>query len=265
MLIYDFPDAYDLFFTPKFRQDCKNFYKNVFSEKKIINALDCSVGSGQMAVPLAELGYSITGTDISSSMIRKARQNFAEQGLTANLSVLDYHNLSSKFANNFDLVLSTGNSLAHSTNIKQVITEMDKALKPGGMLYIDSRNWDLILQRKQRFYLYNPLIRDKGRINYLEVWDYNKDGSMTVNYMYSEEVENKIVSKRQFYAIYHPFTFASLKQILTELGYQNLQIKKLGDANITDLEQIDWYAITAIKTANKVKESKTKKLWNFKK
>jgi ubiquinone/menaquinone biosynthesis C-methylase UbiE len=249
MRFYDFPDVYDLFFTEQFHADCLKFFKELFAKKKYKDFLDCSVGTGQMAIPLAQIGYSVTGTDINAKMIKKATQNFARNKLFANLSVCDFAELKSKLKTEFDVVMCSGNSLGHAPNeqILNVIRSMDAVVRPGGMLYIDSKNWDNILNKKQRFYLFNPIIRDRGRVNYIQVWDYRKNGSIVFNYLIFEEVDNKIVSKRQFYEIYHPFNLKLITDYLAELNYTNINICKLGDTSVTDIDKIDWYALTAEK------------------
>lgn len=254
MRFYDFPDAYDLFFTDNFQNDCVAFYKDIFGKKKYKDMFDCSVGTGQMLIPLAKMGYNTAGSDVNINMIKKANQNFASKNLISNLSVCDFRYLKEKIKREFDCVLCTGNSLGHIKNedIQTVINSMDSILRPGGMIYIDSKNWNNILQRKQRFYLFNPLIRDRGRVNYVQVWDYAKDGSVLFNYLIFEEVDNKIVSKRQFYEIYYPFDIALVVSQLEALNYQNIHICKLGDYAYTNLEKIDWYAITAEKPIEEI-------------
>ncbi|MCB5249837.1 MAG: methyltransferase domain-containing protein [Candidatus Cloacimonadales bacterium] len=249
MKYYDFPELYDLFYSDAFEEECLNFYKVIFAKKKFQEVLDCSVGTGKMLLPMAKLGYSCTGSDINQNMIRQAKINFAKENMIGQFILSDYNELSKNIKRNFDCVMCTGNSLAHAKNeqLENVISQMDKMLRPGGTLYIDSRNWDNILKRKQRFYLFNPVVRDKGRVNYVQVWDYNKNGSIIFNYLIFEELDNKIVSKRQFYEFYYPFSIETLKQIIEKLNYQNIKVTKLGDSNSIDLEQIDWYALTAEK------------------
>ncbi|MDD3049771.1 MAG: class I SAM-dependent methyltransferase [Candidatus Cloacimonetes bacterium] len=262
MLYYDFPDAYDLFYTESFRKETLDFYQRVFSSHKIRDVIDCTVGSGQMTIPLAKMGYNILGTDLNSHMIRKARDNFSNEGFMPQLVTCNILELSQRINRKFDLVVSTGNSLAHVRNneLEKALHEMDSLLKPGGFLYFDSRNWEAVLRRQQRFYLFNPIIRDKGRVNYLQVWDYNKDDSMTFNFLLSEEIDDKIVSKRQFYVVYYPFTIEQIKSILSEMNYKNIQIFKLGNTDVTDLEKIDWYSLIAEKPIlQPEKKKKTKK------
>ena len=262
MRFYDVPDAYDLFFSENFYNECINFYKEIFAKKKYKDFYDCATGTGQMLIPLAKMGYNTTGSDLNTSMIKKAKINFATKNLMSNLFVCDFRNIREKLKREFDCVMCTGNSIGHVKNdeIYSVIQSMDSVLRPGGMIYIDSKNWDNILQRKQRFYLFNPLIRDRGRVNYIQVWDYLKDNSILFNYLIFEEIESKIVSKRQFYEIYYPFNTELIISSLKELNYQNIHICKLGDYNQTNLEKIDWYTITAEKPIEEViSDSKERK------
>ncbi len=249
MLLYDFPDAYDLFYDASFQTSTRDFYSRFMLKKNIHDVLDCTCGSGQMTMPLAKLGFNVTASDVNRNMMRKARLNFVQNDLMANFVTSDILELETRVKRTFDCVMSTGNSLAHVKNdqLESAIRQMDSVLKPGGTLYIDSRNWDLILERQQRFYLFNPLIRDRGRVNFVQVWDYNPDGSMVFNFLLFEEIENKIVSKRQFYTLYYPFKSEDLRLILEAMGYHSIKFFKLGDPGSNDLSQIDWYAVTAEK------------------
>jgi len=249
MRFYDFPDAYDLFYSDKFQHDCSKFYKELFDKKKLKDIIDCAVGTGQMLIPLAKMGYNVTGTDINPNMIKKCQMNFAHAKLFGNFTICDFRNLQVKIKQDYDCVMCTGNSLAHVKieDIEKVIKSMDSVLRPGGVFYLDSKNWDNILQRKQRFYLFNPLIRDRGRVNYLQVWDYHKSGSVLFNHLITDEIDNKIVSKRQFYEVYYPFSIHLVLDYLKVLNYKNISVCKLGDVLETDLNKIEWYSITAEK------------------
>jgi hypothetical protein len=69
----------------------------------------------------------------------------------------------------------------------------------------------------------------------------------------TEEVENKIVSKRQFYEVYYPFSINLVQDILKEMGYKNVMVCKLGDMSQKDLTKIEWYTITAEKPIEDIK------------
>jgi SAM-dependent methyltransferase len=265
MYFYDCPEAHDLLYSEQYENASFDFFKQAFKDFAIRDVLDCTVGTGMHLIPFAKMGCTVTGTDVNQHMLGQCRKNFAQRNLIPQLHKSDILELSQKVRQKFDAVLSTGNSLGHLKpgQLRKGLQEMDKVLKPGGVLYFDTRNWDLILERKQRFYLFNPILRDKGRVNYLQLWDYNKNGSITTNYLIFEEVENKIVSKRQFYTIYYPFKLDSVYGILKEMNYQNIRLFKFGDNSLTDPLKIDWYCIQAVKPLAQAEPEKPKKKFLF--
>ncbi|PID27876.1 MAG: hypothetical protein CSB55_07445 [Candidatus Cloacimonadota bacterium] len=265
MYFYDCPEAHDLLFTEQYENAEFEFFKQAFKDFPVRNVLDCTVGTGIHLIPFARMGCTVTGTDINRHMLGQCRKNFAKRNLVPQLEKTDILELSKKVSRQFDAVLSTGNSIGHlkPDQLRKGLEEMDKVLKPGGVLYFDSRNWDLILERKQRFYLFNPILRDKGRVNYLQLWDYNKNGSVTTNYLIFEEVENKIVSKRQFYTIYYPFKLEDVYSFLKEMGYDNIRFFKFGDMSVTDPKKTDWYCIQAVKPLKITESEKPKKKFLF--
>lgn len=81
-------------------------------------------------------------------------------------------------------------------------------MKDGGYLYYDMRNWDKILEERNRFYLYNPMFVDDTRVNLIQVWDYNRDDSMTFHLLYTFEEH------------YYPVSRERLLDKLNSMGYR---------------------------------------------
>ena len=150
----------------------------------------------------------------------------------------------------FDCVASTGNSLAYvsNTDVAKALTQMDMLVKPNGCLYFDLRNWDYILRERPRFYPYNPMHKDDVRINLMQVWDYNADGSMIFNLLYTFEKNERIFRKEQFEEHYFPVSRKFLLDTLAALDYQKIDIfpyPAMMDAK--DPETMPWYCILAQK------------------
>ena len=93
------------------------------------------------------------------------------------------------YEKNLDCVASTGNALAYVSNedVLMTLERMDAHVRPGGYLCFDSRNWEKIQREKQRFYLYNPFFHNGTRVNLVQVWDHNPNGSITFNLLYTFE------------------------------------------------------------------------------
>ncbi len=247
--LYKNPDIYDIAYTEKVDEIVMEHYKNVFAGKDIETIHDCSFGTGSLSIVLARMGYKLSGSDISESMLKKAGEKIKEEGLTIKLVQSDFRELTANINDTYDCVMSTGNSLAHVNNadVIKTIYEMSKLVNENGYIYIDSRNWDKIRDTKQRFYYYPPFFRDGERINLVQVWDHNIDGTITFNFLYSFEKDNKILRHEEFAETYHPLSIELIVESLNKLGFGNFEIHNFGNAKIHKLEDMQWYSIIARK------------------
>jgi len=105
------------------------------------SVLDSSCGDGIHAIPLARLGYRLTGSDLSRGMLRQARKRCAEAGVFFPLHALDFRRLERQFSPaSFDAVLALGHSLVHvlsPQHATQALQQMGCVLKPQGLLLVD--------------------------------------------------------------------------------------------------------------------------------
>jgi len=62
--IYDTPILYSQHMDDESQNKFKDFYSSVFSKYKITTIHDCSIGAGGSTLPLAKLGYSVSGSDM---------------------------------------------------------------------------------------------------------------------------------------------------------------------------------------------------------
>ncbi|XP_036338090.1 glycine N-methyltransferase [Rhagoletis pomonella] len=118
----------------------------------------CSVDS----IMLLEEGYDVVSVDASDKMLKyalKERWNRRKEPAfdrwiieEANWLTL-YEDIQPIVGDGFDAVICLGNSFAHlmdnsgdQREHKQAIQNFQKCLKPGGILLIDHRNYDNILE-----------------------------------------------------------------------------------------------------------------------
>ena len=132
--VYDRTDIYDLFDSPKKDAQTLSHWQTVFDGRPIRSALDVSIGTGSLTLPLGQLGVSLYGSDLSGSMLARCRKKADERGIAIDLRQSDFRDLTSHFDRSFDCVMSTGNSLAYVTNneITGVLEQMDALVEPGG-------------------------------------------------------------------------------------------------------------------------------------
>lgn len=248
--LYDRADIYDLLEDDNRFYAYKRHWEKVLGDKEVKTLLDVSIGSGSVTLPLAELGITLSGSDLSESMLKKCREKADRMGYEPELKVCDFREVSKQFGQKFDCVASTGNSLPYVSNedVKKTLEEMDALVKTGGYLYFDMRNWDKILRDRNRFYLYNPFFDGDVRINLIQVWDYHEDETMTFNLLYTFEKDNKVFQKEKFEEHYIPIRQSILKDKLEEMGYTDIQIFAFpAQAELKEIGEADWYSVIAQK------------------
>ena len=248
--LYDFPDIYDERFTDRANQAYKSHYEKMLAGKDIRTVLDCSFGTGNLTFPLAELGYEVSGSDISGSMLEKAREKAAAKGFQIPLTQCAFRELSQHFSTQFDCVMSTGSAFGHVSNedVARTIREMDKLVRFGGYLYYDSRNWEMELKNKNRFKWTPPFFGEDGlRINCVQDWDYHPDGTISINILHGYERDGKIFDSNNFTEHLTPFSIGLACETLKELGYGEPVIKPCPWFNDKPLEETGWYCLMAQK------------------
>jgi ubiquinone/menaquinone biosynthesis C-methylase UbiE len=110
---------------------------DVFREKGVRRVVDLGCGAGRHLVYLAQLGFEAYGLDSSREAIKMAGDSLAQQNLSASLTVdsmFEHLPYPDKF---FDAVVCT-KSLNHGRleSIQSAIREMERILKPGGLVFI---------------------------------------------------------------------------------------------------------------------------------
>ena len=82
--IYDRADIYDLLEDENRYQIYRKHWETVLKDRPVETFLDVSIGSGNVTLPLLDLGIRLSGSDLSSCMLEKCRKK-AEA--TGNLTV----------------------------------------------------------------------------------------------------------------------------------------------------------------------------------
>lgn len=107
--------------------------------------LDCTCGIGTQALPLAARGYRVTGSDLSSSAVARARDEAAARGIPITLGTADVRELTA--ADPFDAVVSADNSLPHlrtEADLGAALRAIRGVLAPGGLLLASVRDYDTL-------------------------------------------------------------------------------------------------------------------------
>ncbi len=133
--------TYDLFVTTAATEGDTRFYCDC-ARRFGGDVLELGVGTGRVAIALAEAGYSVTGLDLSPAMLERARQKVA--GLPPSIAerlVFVQGDMSDfDLGRTFPLILVPFRAFQHLVEPaaqRRALTCMRRHLAPGGHLVID--------------------------------------------------------------------------------------------------------------------------------
>ena len=141
--------------------------------------LDCSCGIGTQSIGLALCGHQVTGTDLSSKAVARARLEAERLGAAAAFDVCDVRELSRSLAGVFDVVLSCDNALPHllsEQDLETAVQEMVGKTTSGGMVIASTRDYDSILNERPSSTPVGVLNTPEGKRISFQVWEWAEDG-----------------------------------------------------------------------------------------
>ena len=106
----------------------------LYSIRPGARCVECACGTGSLTIPLAKLGFSMTGMDLSAEMLNLAQQKAREQGMLIPFVRQDMRRLAVQRP--VDAVLATcdgPNYLTGSDDLLSFFKQAHAALKPGAI------------------------------------------------------------------------------------------------------------------------------------
>jgi 2-polyprenyl-3-methyl-5-hydroxy-6-metoxy-1,4-benzoquinol methylase len=189
--------------------------------------LDCSCGIGTLAIPLAKLGYEVSGSDASQGMIEKAKLAAGSADLDIPLICCRWEDLPVHFPDRFDLIFCLGNSIGHARNREEMLRSlkgMRAVLTNGGRLVIQSLNWEQVRKEKKRFTPYPWRDRGGQRCLPLYVWTFPErfDDVHTIDVVFVFD-SGESASIRSYPIVYHPYHIEDLIERLRCAGFTEIR------------------------------------------
>ena len=107
--------------------------------------LDLACGYGRIALPLAELGYRMTGFDLSSVLLDRARIATEQAGADIEWQQGDMRELPAGWSGRFDAAINIFSAFGYfdqPDENQRVLEAVADVLKPGGVFIIDQNHRD---------------------------------------------------------------------------------------------------------------------------
>ena len=135
------------------------FFIDVLRARNKHTVLDVACGTGFHSVGLTEAGFDVTSADGSASMLSQAFKNGLSRGLVLKTVQADWRWLNQHIQGKYDSIICLGNSFTHlfdEQDRRRTLAEFYAALKHDGVLILDQRNYDAIIDHgfssKHKYY-----------------------------------------------------------------------------------------------------------------
>lgn len=97
--------------------------------------IDCGCGSGLITMRLKKMGYDVIGTDLSTEMLERARENFRRENLNITLVRMDSENL--VVGNKVDFITAVCDVVNYMKKPEKFFVRTYNALADDGVLLFD--------------------------------------------------------------------------------------------------------------------------------
>ncbi|MCR4317061.1 MAG: class I SAM-dependent methyltransferase [Planctomycetes bacterium] len=147
--VHSFVDKWDELIDWESRAESEGtFFIDLLKAKGARKVLDVATGTGFHSVRLLKAGFEVVSADGSAEMLSKAFDNARERGFILRTVQADWRFLNRDVHGEYDAIICLGNSFTHifsERDRRKALAEYYAMLKHDGVLVLDQRNYDSIL------------------------------------------------------------------------------------------------------------------------
>ena len=190
-----------------------------------IKVLDSACGIGTQALGLAKLGFCVTGADISSGAIERARREALARNLAPAFYVADMRQLSVLPKGEFDAVICMDNALPHLSSNEELAEALVQArtmLRSGGTFVASIRDYDRYIAKRPS--AQGPgIFSDDGRRRIVfQLWDWLDERRYTFHVYITREAPSGWVVHHAV-SSYRAVLRDELTKMLASAGFQRIR------------------------------------------
>jgi glycine/sarcosine N-methyltransferase len=194
--------------TPVFRQIVDRYGTR--------SAVDAGCGTGFLSLLLARIGVDVTAADLSALMLKALEERAAAAGLAISILAGPFQDIGRQVSPPVDAVFCLGNSLPHlltEDDLSASLRSFATALRPGGLLVLQTLNYDRILAAKERV----QSVKETGGTTYVRFYDY-EESLLRFNILRLTKQAGGIVHEMRSITL-RPILKNPLCRLLSEAGF----------------------------------------------
>ncbi|MGF1510828.1 MAG: class I SAM-dependent methyltransferase [Myxococcota bacterium] len=213
--VHSFVGKWDLLIDWEARAESEGrFFIDTLRQHGKRKILDVSTGTGFHSVRLLKEGFKVTSVDGSPEMLAKAFENGRKHNQILQTVHADWRWLNRDLYGKYDAVICLGNSFTHlfsERDRRKTLAEFYAALRHDGLLILDQRNYDAILDRgfttKHKYYYCGDNVSAEP--------DYVDDGLARFRYTFPDQ--------STFHLNMFPLRRNYVRRLLFEVGFQHVE------------------------------------------
>lgn len=193
---------------------------------KKLRILDAACGTGMHAIALAQQGYEAIGSDLSPAMIARAKQNAEQAGVPVRFEAAGFgEQVALLGEESVDAVLCLGNSLPHllsESELFNALTDFYHLVRPSGVVVIQIRNFDCVLQSRQRDMEPQSVREEDREWLFIRFYDFLENGLIQFNFLTLFRQAGEAWKQEWQSSLLKPLLAAELSQWLHAAGFSRI-------------------------------------------
>ncbi len=198
------------------------FLLDQLRQHKAQKIFDASLGDGCDSIYLLKLGFDVTSNEVDQVFLQQAVENAKREHVALRITSYDWRNLDKEFPEeSFDAIILLGNSLTYlfiEDDRRHALEQFKRILKSNGILIIDERNYQYILDRKKEILEGN--FQYSGQYVYCGETVHGTPIEIDEQHVKFEYVDE--ASETKGYLTLYPFKRGELKRVLQNTGFTNV-------------------------------------------
>jgi SAM-dependent methyltransferase len=188
--------------------------------------LDAACGIGTQTLGLAELGYRLTASDISSAAIGRAREEANRRGLAIHFGIADMRQLWEAHQRQFDIVIACDNAIPHLLSDAEILLALEqfrRCTRPGGGCVISVRDYASMDCAGRQFYPRLVHETGQGRTVLFDIWEFEGEYYDITTYIIEDEGDDNLRTHAIRGGRYYCVTIQKLESLLRQAGFSEVR------------------------------------------